>query len=613
MRVWPPSTANCPIRKADLTERLQIHLLPDILRNKIAAGEVVQRPASVVKELVENALDAGAGAIDITIENGGRDLIQIVDDGHGIPSEELALAVERHATSKIAEVDDLFKIRTMGFRGEALPSIGSVSMLEIVSRAEGAEEAFRYEVQAGKGTELEPFAWERGTRVTVRNLFFNVPARLKFLKAKRTELNHILDRVKPLALVNPQIAFKLTADSRVVLDLRPGSQQDRIGAVFNSSYVPKLIEVDEQRGAIKVNGHVGNLDLVRVARGEQYLFVNQRPISDRLLSNAVFQVFKSVIQRGEYPFYVLALEVPTEDVDVNVHPTKTEVKFKDEWRVYQVVKDAVERAVRDKLAMLPGYQDRAFNSFAPPVLPISNQTSFGMPASSGSGGHDGIPAPVRNAEEAELLEKARQFSQVLDRGPVQQRPQRMSEGFIWQVHNKYILSQINSGIAIIDQHVAHERILFEEALRDMDKNRGVSQTLLFPQTQEFSADDFEILMEMLPMLNQLGFQLREFGPRTVIIEAVPVDMRAGSEGQIIKEMIDHFRENRVFDYSPAKRLAASYSCKAAIKAGDPLNEEEMRTLVDRLFTTENPFYCPHGRPIILNLSIDELDKRFERH
>lgn len=596
-----------------------IQILPEILCNKIAAGEVVQRPASVVKELVENAIDAGASRIEIQIENGGRDLIQVVDDGKGIRGEELTLAVERHATSKISAVEDLFKIRTMGFRGEALPSIASVSMLEIVSRAAEAEEAFSFEVQAGKPGSVQPTAWERGTRVTVRNLFFNVPARLKFLKSKRTELNHIIDRVKPLALVCPTIGFKLVSDGKVLIDVRPEEAIDRVASIFSASYREKLIPVAQERGSFSVKGFVGNLDLVRVARGEQFLFVNKRPITDRLLSNAVYQVFRSLIQRGEYPFYMLAIELPSQDVDVNVHPTKTEVKFKDEWRIYQLVKDAVEHGMREKMSMMPGYRDAPWQygsryEQAPPRPSAegegdSRQMFFVPPA-----GQDSVPTqPVRDPEEAALLEKARQFSQVLERSPARAKPERVSGGFIWQVHNKYILSQISSGIAIIDQHVAHERILFEEALRDMTQHQGVSQQLLFPQTQEFSVADFNVLVEIIPELNTLGFQLREFGPRTVIIEAVPVNMRAGSEGAILKELIDHYRENRDFDYSPAKRLAASYSCKAAIKAGDPLNEEEMRVLVDRLFSTQNPFYCPHGRPIIINLSIDELDRRFERH
>lgn len=588
----------------------RIHILPDILCNKIAAGEVVQRPASVVKELVENAIDAESRRIEISIKNGGRDLIQVIDDGIGLSEEELGLALERHATSKIAEIEDLFRIRTMGFRGEALPSIASVSMMELVSRARGSEGAFALEVQAGKIGKVQPIAWEMGTRITVKNLFFNVPARLKFLKAKRTELNHIIDRVKPLALIYPQIAFKLTADKKVIFDLRAGKPEDRVAAIFGSEYGDKIIEVNESRGNIHVSGFIGNLDLVRVARGEQYLSINERPISDRLINNAVYQAYKSVIQRGEFPFYALNITVPLNEVDVNVHPTKTEVKFNDEWRVYHVVKETVENGLRQIMKVMPGLQDR------PPMAPlfatsdtVSPQTTFVTPPQGQYPPQD----QGRSLEESEILQKARQFSQVLDRDPVETKPQRQQGGFIWQVHNKYILSQINNGIAIIDQHVAHERILYEEALRDMDENKGTSQQLLFPATQEFSADDYNILVDIIPSLNTLGFRLREFGPQTVLVEAVPTGMRGGSEGAILKEIIDYYRENRVFDYSPSKRLAASYSCKAAVKAGDPLTEEEMRVLVDRLFATENPFYCPHGRPIIVNLSIDELDKRFERH
>ncbi len=588
----------------------RIRILPEILSNKIAAGEVVQRPASVVKELVENSIDAQATQIEITIKNGGRDLIQIIDNGVGLNQEELTLAIQRHATSKIAEIEDLFRIRTMGFRGEALPSIASVSMMELVSKASGSDAAFSLEVQAGRAADVAPIAWEQGTRITVKNLFFNVPARLKFLKAKRTELNHILERVKPLALIHPDIGFKLVADDKVVFDLRVSSPEERVIALFGSEYRDKIIPVEDSRGNIKVSGFIGNLDLVRVARGEQYLSINHRPISDRLINNAVYQAYKSLIQRGEFPFYMLNISVPLNEVDVNVHPTKTEVKFNDEWRVYHVVKETVESGLRQTLKVMPGFQSRpqAAPLFSPNDA-TSPQTSFSITGTDQPDPH----ASPRSPEESEVLEKARQFSQVLDRGTVEEKPQRQTGGFIWQVHNKYILSQINNGIAIIDQHVAHERILYEEALRDMDENKGVSQQLLFPASQEFSADDYNILVDIIPSLNTLGFRLREFGPRTILVEAVPNGMRGGSEGAILKEIIDYYRENRVFDYSPSKRLAASYSCKAAVKAGDPLTEEEMRVLVDRLFATENPFYCPHGRPIIINLSIDELDKRFERH
>jgi DNA mismatch repair protein MutL len=295
---------------------------------------------------------------------------------------------------------------------------------------------------------------------------------------------------------------------------------------------------------------------------------------------------------------------------VNVHPTKTEVKFNDEWRVYHVVKETVENGLRQTLKVMPGFQNR------PQTAPMSTPIGFNPAQTSfvaSSSDHQETSMQMRSPEESEILQKARQFSQVLDRGPTEVRPERQTGGFIWQVHNKYILSQINNGIAIIDQHVAHERILYEEALNDMNENKGTSQQLLFPETKDFSADDYNVLVDIIPALNDLGFRLREFGPKSILVEAVPTGMRGGSEGVILKEIIDHYRENRVFDYSPSKRLAASYSCKAAVKAGDPLKEEEMRVLVDQLFATENPFYCPHGRPIIINLSIDELDKRFERH
>jgi len=580
----------------------RIKILPPLLCNKIAAGEVVQRPSSVVKELVENALDAGATAIDMALEDGGRRLIQVVDNGCGMTPEELSLAVQRHATSKIDTVEDLEHITTLGFRGEALPSIGSVSMLEIVSRPPEQDTAYMLQVKAGQILEPQPVSMAAGTRVTVRNLFFNVPARLKFLKGKRTELNHILGIFKPLALAYPQVSFKIRSDGKVIYDLRPGDLQHRIQELFGRDYSTKLVAVEFTAGGFKVEGFIGNLDLVRTARGEQFLLVNGRPVSDRLLSSAVYQGYRSLISRGEYPFYVLVLQIPPSEMDVNVHPTKLEVKFRDEWRVYYVVKEAVEQGLRQLGAMLPGLEKpQTFNPLrTPPASPSQPALHFNVPST---------PQEERGED---LLAKARRFRQMLQTDSTEPAPERV-EGFIWQVHNKYILSQITSGIAIIDQHVAHERILYEEALKNLEQQRGSAQQLLFPQAVQLSADDYELLLELLPMLQKLGFQLREFGPRTVLVEAVPVDMRSGSEGTVLKEILDNYRGAREFEYSPPKRLAASFACKAAIKAGDPLTEAEMRTLVDRLFATEHPFYCPHGRPIIINLTLEELDRRFERH
>lgn len=605
----------------------RIHVLPEILANKIAAGEVIQRPASVVKELMENAIDAGATRIDVTIEEGGRTLIQVTDDGQGMNGDELRLAFQRHATSKIAKVEDLFNINTLGFRGEALASIASVAMVDTISKADDADSAFILKIDAGHETGFEPGAWSRGTQFTVKNLFFNVPARLKFLKGKRTELNHILDVFKPLALAHPELSLKLVSDKKVLIDCKAGSGADRIGQIFGREYEKKIVPIENTRGQIKVTGHIGNLDLVRVARGEQFLFVNGRSVSDRLLNNAVYGAYRSLIQRGEYPFFVLRVELPPVEVDVNVHPTKNEVKFRDEWRVYYVLKETVETALQDTLKMLPGLHDhpRPQSFFARPASsspPFSpDQTPVNADQFNLYGGRESATVPAfdpianRSEEDSELLRKAREFSSVLQRSPepTQQNPQRLSGGFIWQVHNKYILSQINSGVAIIDQHVAHERILFEEAMYQLEIRSGHSQILLFPQTVEFAPDDYHTLLDILPDLNKLGFQIREFGPRTLLVEAVPTDMRGGSEGDVLREIVDNYRTNREFEYSPGKRLAASYSCKAAIKAGDPLTEEEMRTLVDRLFATKHPYYCPHGRPIIIQLTIDELDKRFERH
>mgnify|MGYP001150424138 FL=1 len=571
----------------------KIHLLSTDLRNKIAAGEVVERPASVVKELVENSLDANATEITIVIEKGGHQLIQVSDNGGGISPDDMNLAVQRYTTNKIETIDDLFNINSLGFRGEALASIASVSEMEMASCING-DGGFAVSILDGEAGEIMPAEPVRGTRIDVRNLFYNTPARKKFLKSQRVEFRQIVAMARRYGLAYPEVAFKLYHDDKEILNIQIESLKERINNLLDPTYSDHLLEVNTVKGDFAISGYVGSLNLVRSRPGEQYIFLNRRFIKHRLLNNAVYSAYQSLLKRGEYPFYVLNLVQPADQVDVNVHPMKIEVRFKDEWRLYHVLKSAVADALRSILDTIPDFSkmETQFPEFGNSL----QQATLSLSA---------VDTPIQQG-----LQRAKTYMDRLSEK--KSEGEEVSTGNIWQIHDKYIVSQINSGLVIIDQHVAHERVLFEDALNAFEKAPLGAQTLLFPETLEFSADEFSVLLDILPNLNKLGFRMQEFGKNTVMVEAIPSEMVWGNEKTIIRDIMDSYLENKKKYSSWQEGLAASYSCHAAVKAGDPLTIQEMQALVNRLFATNHPYYCPHGRPIIVQLSIEELDKRFER-
>ena len=578
---------------------MDIHLLSEDLQNKISAGEVVERPASVVKELLENSLDAGSTQIEIVIEQGGHQLIQVRDDGRGIPKNQLPLSVKRFHTSKISKLEDLFTISTLGFRGEALASIASVAHLSIVS-SNGSDEGAEISIFNGEVGELAPAANIDGTQVTIRDLFYNTPARRKFLKTPRTEARKIIDMVRRFGLSRPNIGFSLTVDGKKVIELFPEDLGERIGSLFDNTYKENLIPINISKADYTFSGYVGNLNLIRKRFGEQFIFMNGRYIKDRLLNSAVYSAYQSLVKRGEYPFFVINIQIPFEQVDVNVHPMKTEVRFHDEWRVYHVLKSGVNDSLSEILNTIPNFQKISSESSSFfQNIPKQSAFNFNSGAQTGSA--------VSNIEK---IDRAKIYASNLV------STDSVNEDFniekIWQVHRKYIISEINSGLVVIDQHVAHERVLYEECLLAFESKIMSSQTLLFPEEIEFAKDEYDILLEIFPYLKQIGFKIREGPNSRIIIEATPADINWGDEKRIIKEIIDEFISTRKTYSSYKEALAASFACKAAVKAGDLMANDEMVILINRLFSTEHPYYCPHGRPIIIRLSLDELDKRFER-
>ncbi len=605
----------------------KIKILSENLTNKIAAGEVVQRPASIIKELVENSIDADADEIIVVIRNGGKSLCEVVDNGEGMNRDDLLLAFERYATSKIATVEDLGNIRTLGFRGEALASIAAVAVVNAISTLRGASEGYELRIEGGTFRDIKPASPKPGTTISVRNLFYNIPARRKFLKSAEVEFRHIVDIMQKFALIRHNLRFIFMHNEHEIYHLSSESLSERIAHLFAPEYGQSLLPVEAQSGELRVTGYVGNLNLVRARRGEQFLFVNRRFVSDRLMNHAIASGYGGLLARSEYPFYCLNLEIPPEQIDVNVHPTKMEVKFREQDRVYQFLKQTTEESLKSIANVIPD-----LTSFTPkhyysqPPLPKGTQIQISTPPRTTPDmvtfNLNPQPQQIPESPKAGLTEKP--FA-AGDRVKWQERARRFAEQgrtdeiddfrpsvAVYQVHNKYIISQVKSGLVIIDQHVAHERILFEEAVESMHGENWKAQQLLFPVVLELTVTDFSNLLEVLPFLEKLGFRIKEFGKQSVAIEAVPAGLRWGNENVIIREILDHYQDFGTKDTSIQDKVAAAYACKAAIKSGDPLTTEEMQNLIDRLFATRNPYFCPHGRPIIVNLSLKELDKRFER-
>ncbi len=596
-----------------------IHILPSTLINQIAAGEVIERPASIVKELIENSIDAGATQIDILIEGGGIGSIQVKDNGSGMGQGDLDLCFKRHATSKIATPDDLTHIKSLGFRGEALPSIASVAQVTAIT-ANGESGGFECSIDGGTTRYFRPAAALKGTSITIKNLFYNIPARRKFLKKKETEYRVITSRVRNFILSHPEIGFTYCADQKEVFRLKPTSLKNRISDIYGKYFTEALLPVDDIKDRFSVQGFIGNLSLVKKRMGEQFLFLNGRPITDRLLNSAVYGSYKSLLSRGEYPFFVLNLGIPEELVDVNVHPAKLEVRFQDEWRVYYVVKSAVTQALKDILATIPDFD--FMNRQQAGATNAPHTSSFNFPNRSATSVDYPIEAAPRSADEAVVrngdahsltehkIQRAHQrIEQMMDENAFQKS---VVIDKIWQLHNKYLVTEVKSGMIIIDQHVAHERILFEAAKKAMEDKGFPSQIVLFPQTLILQPEEFSRFLEIVPYLEKIGFRLREFGKNTIIIDGVPPDIYMGAEDKIIRDILDKYMSEHDLGSSFLDYIAATYACKAAIKAGDKLEPEEMRSLLDKLFATEHPYYCPHGRPIVVNLTTDELDHRFER-
>jgi DNA mismatch repair protein MutL len=583
----------------------RIHVLPDALANQIAAGEVVERPASVVKELVENALDAAATRVHIEIQNGGKTEIRVADDGFGMDRDDALMCLDRHATSKISKPEDLHIVRTFGFRGEALPSIASVARVT-VETAEPGGVGSRVRVSGGKIHGVEDVARQSGTTVLVKNLFFNVPARAKFLRSAAAETRAVADVVTTLALANLSTGFHLESNGRTLLEMPPATDLvTRVAALWGDETAARLIPVSLQRDEMSVAGLIERPDAAQSGPRRVHLFVNGRPFRDRELVWAAERAYRTTVPQSAKPSLLLYFNLAGGDVDVNVHPTKAEVRFRSKFDVEAVL----EQAIRSALATV---QSSATFDTAP-VLPQIEAAPRTTPVNA---------PPAQERDQLAFFVTARPHGEKPQPGVLAEQPtigmveERPVIPRLWQIHDTYILAETRSGLLIIDQHSAHERILFEELMQGFGGNGAVSQRLLFPLTLRLSPAEYSVVEENQGLFLRAGFETEPFGNRTIIVHGAPAPHPYFNAERCLREMLGELAAGSELTRAARnqhERIAMTFACKGAIKAGQKLSDREMALLFERLFTTELPYHDVHGRSTIVRLSIDELVRRFGRH
>jgi DNA mismatch repair protein MutL len=616
-----------------------IKILPQFIANRIAAGEVVGRPESVVKELMENSIDAGAENIELVIKDAGKTLIQVLDDGTGMNEDDALMCFQRHSTSKIFEPDDLENIHTLGFRGEALASISAVSQVELKTKILSSELGVLIKNHGSEIIESVPSAFagsgeqgNKGTLVAVRNLFYNTPARRNFLKSNQTEFKHIYDTFIRQAIANPRISFKLINDDEEVLDLHKADLQNRLIEIFGMEYAESLVEVSQETEIISLKGFISKPSFTKKSKQDQFLFLNNRYVTSKSLSYAVHLAYDDLIEKGDYPNFFLFLSLDPHRFDVNVHPSKLEVKFDDEKAVFGFIRRGVwntlqknDLVVNVKLGSGIKPQERetkifSSNSFTKEPK-LEQRFRFDKSGKPGSEAviHEMFSSAKRDS--AGEVESNNVFEQ--ENKPVQnvsadsfehtEIDDMSGKNSIWQFQRKYIMYQLENTLMIIDQHAAHERILYEQAVDRLNSNANLSQQLMIPLYIELNPVDYEVAKGIEGELKALGFDIELQSKRKIKVKGIPSDVKLGHEDKILQELIEEYKENDVkLNLDKRDNLAKSYACKHAIKAGDKLSPDEMLNLIDKLFYTQMPYVCPHGRPTVIKISMDELDKKFAR-
>lgn len=604
-----------------------IQLLPDSIANQIAAGEVVQRPASAVKELLENSIDAGATKIRMLIKDAGRTLIQVMDNGTGMSAEDARLCFERHATSKIKEASDLFAIRTKGFRGEALASIAAVAQVELKTKRKNDALGTKIIIEGSEIKSIEEDQCQDGTTFLVKNLFFNIPARRNFLKSDNVEFKHVLDEFERVALVHPEVHFELNHNGNEIFNLPVGNIRQRIVAIFGKSYNERLVPIEEHTDIVHIKGYLLKPEFSKKTRGEQFFFVNDRFIKSPYLHHSIHKAYEGIILKENFPSYFVYLDVPPASIDVNIHPTKTEIKFEDEKSIYAILHSAARRAIglynispaidfntetaidlplpeKDRPIVQPVIKvDPNYNPFEQ-----EKKNSGASKTSSSSSAYLNKPA---SSEQWEEVYKIMNTNQPVQPKIFEQEEEEERERITIQLHRKYILCPVKSGFWLIDQNRAHDRILFERFIVSLAQHTGMTQQQLFPSMMDLSPADLSLIRELNEDLKHLGFDISEMGGNSIAINGTPAEAGDANPVGLIEKMLEelkhHSSEIRKNKY---ESLARSLSSSIAIKAGKKLTNEEMNRLVDELFACETPFVSPSGKPVIITYTMDEIEKKF---
>ena len=603
-----------------------IHLLPDNIANQIAAGEVIQRPASAVKELLENAVDAGATSIQLIIKDAGKELVQVIDNGKGMSETDARMAFERHATSKIKSIDDLFHIKTMGFRGEALASIAAVAQVELKTKRDGDNAGVYVEIENSTVKKQEPIGTPTGTSIAMKNLFFNVPARRNFLKSNSAELKHIIDEFIRVAMSFPEIFFSLNSNGQQVFHLEKGTLKQRIIQILGSNYNTKLVSVQEQTDYLDIIGFVGKPETAKKTRGDQYFFVNNRFIKSAYLNHAVMSAFQEMIPKDSFPMYALFIDLDPAQVDINVHPTKQEIKFEDEKIVYAFVQSAVKHALA-QFSITPTLDfdlDASIQNLDAVNKPFTEQQRSSASSSS-------LYNTFSKKNQAHFIENKSELGHWKDfyekptntdlqptQAPVFEKTETNNEAphtdvQVMQMHNTYIVAQNDKGYLLINQQNAHERILYEQYANAISGKAIATQQSLFPTTIEFAPADAVMLTELIPDLEILGYKLEPFGNNTFVVQGTPADVQLSSDVNAIEKLLEQYKHfSSSISFSKREKLLRSMALQHSVKVGTQLSQSEMKQLVENLFHCTTPNATPNGKPTYMSFKKDELEKLFGR-
>ncbi|WP_299135398.1 DNA mismatch repair endonuclease MutL [uncultured Tenacibaculum sp.] len=618
-----------------------IQLLPDHVANQIAAGEVVQRPASVVKELLENAIDAGATSIKLLLKDAGKTLIQVIDDGKGMSTTDARLSFERHATSKIKDAQDLFNLNTKGFRGEALASIAAIAHVELKTKQEDEELGTQIKIEGSKITSQDTISTAKGTSLAVKNLFYNIPARRNFLKSDTIETRHIVDEFQRVALAHPDITFLLHHNNNEVYHLKKSNLRKRIVAIFSPKMNEKLVPIQEQTDIITITGFVAKPEFSKKKRGEQFFFVNDRFIKSSYLNHAVVNAFEGLLENGSHPSYFLYLDVPPNSIDINIHPTKTEIKFDNEKALYAILRATIKHSLgqynvapvldfeRDANLDTPYDYSKKGTPSVPPITvdpnfnPFKTETQYESTPTINSGSSSNTSSSSTQSYQANFKKdsgnwEALYTSNIEPLDPVPQEQlfesyQETETGKTFQIQKKYLLSSIKSGVVLIHQSLAHQRILYEEFLENITVKEASSQQLLFPVSISFSTSDIEMIYTIKSDLESAGFMFDEFTKESVVIGGIPTSITESQITLILEQLLDDIKlEVPDASFSHFDVMAKSFAKSLAIKTGTLLSTKEQENLVNDLFSCKEPSVSPFGKPIFKTLTLHEIDAIFNK-